>query len=470
MFTLRSLVLASLATFASSSIATTTGLDTSFGVGGVALVGQTVPGQVLSMYLPTALTIQTDGKILIPGFTAGTTSDASPVLTSVPAVGRLNADGSWDTSFGNGGLYALPTNAADPNGGNANQVALLSDNSLIVAGGTLVFPGFVKGNWRSCTLLFKLDSDGVLDTSFGDAGSFCFDFAPQPPDTTYGVHSAAVQVDASDLIYLTYPETNLSTGAIARFTANGALDATYGSSGIAVTPDNSFLLNLQILPSQSLIATNGVATYRFLNSGVLDRNYGTAGEYVVNFGSYGPAYANSLALDDQGRAVLGVYQDGAPSGVSAFGAVRITENGETDSSFNGNQQQQGTPGFAFAPAGQNGASVVAVQPLPDGHIFAVGFSDYTGEQTGLMRLNNDSSFDPSYGDPTTPGYTSLSVGAGDSAFIEPRAIAMDSHGLIYVATIFYDENLGVSCLGILRLIGDQLFSSGMESAPVLTCP
>ena len=454
--------------FASSSIANTTGLDTSFGVGGVALVGATVPGHVLGMYLPTALTIQTDGKILIPGFTAGMTSGASPVSTSVPAVGRLNADGSWDTSFGNGGLYALPTTTADPDGGNANQIALLSDNSLIVAGGTLKFPGFAGGgNWESCTLLFKLDSNGVLDASFGNTGSFCFDFAPRPADTTYNMHSAAIQADASDLVYLTSPETNLSIGAIARFTANGTLDTTYGSSGIAVTPDDSFLLNLQVLPSQRVIATNGTATYRFLNSGALDTSYGAAGEYVVNFGSYAPAFSNNLAIDEQGRALFGVYQSRA---AESLGAVRVTANGVTDTTFNGEQQQPGAPGFAFVPAGQNGASALAAQPLPDGHIFEVGYFDYSGDQTALLRLNNDASFDLSYGDPTTPGYASLTVGTGDSAFISPRAIATDSRGRIYIAAFFSDNTHSVSCLGIVRLIGDQLFSNDMESPPALICP
>src|SRR5207302_934197 len=85
------------------------------------------------------------------------------------ALARYNVDGSLDTSFGSGGMVTTPIGniiAADlPYGGVANAVAIQPDGTIVAAGANLVpYPG--RGNFA----LVRYDSDGSLDSSFGNGG------------------------------------------------------------------------------------------------------------------------------------------------------------------------------------------------------------------------------------------------------------------------------------------------------------
>src|SRR5881394_777767 len=107
-FTLSSMLL-----LAQSAAGATNGLDEKFGSGGVVLLGPTpVSGLIITSI--DGLAIQDDGKIVIAGAVINLFGPGD-----LPGVGRLNADGTWDTSFGDHGLFGLPHSAASaPFGGN----------------------------------------------------------------------------------------------------------------------------------------------------------------------------------------------------------------------------------------------------------------------------------------------------------------------------------------------------------------
>ena len=85
-----------------SAIAGTNGVDSHFGIGGIALIGPTASGQHIIGI--SALAIRADGKIAIAGFSV----DNGGVGSRLAAVGLLNVDASWDTSLGDNGLFVLP--------------------------------------------------------------------------------------------------------------------------------------------------------------------------------------------------------------------------------------------------------------------------------------------------------------------------------------------------------------------------
>lgn len=113
-------------------------VDTSFGDNGTLVFAESygLGGQA-------AVTVQADGKIIVAG--NSTTFDAATVL-------RLNADGSFDTSFGDNGIVH-PALGADE-GYAARGVAVQDDGKIVVVG---------QGGYA----ITRLNADGSLDTTFG---------------------------------------------------------------------------------------------------------------------------------------------------------------------------------------------------------------------------------------------------------------------------------------------------------------
>ncbi|MCF7536357.1 calcium-binding protein [Pseudomonas petrae] len=100
------------------------------------------------LYLDTALgfrsdsevTVQVDGKIIVVGH---------DIASSVSSVLRLNADGSFDTSFGEKGMVTIGDSSPD-------AVTVQADGKIVVAGlHNLDFS------------ITRLNADGSLDTTFG---------------------------------------------------------------------------------------------------------------------------------------------------------------------------------------------------------------------------------------------------------------------------------------------------------------
>ena len=160
-------------------------LDPTFGTGGLVLTNAN-NSAVFS------LALQPDGKILAGG----------DVNNNIGAW-RYNSDGTLDTSFGaNGFASSIP--------GGERALALQPDGKIVVLGdyddpGTGQF--FMK--------LVRFNSDGSLDTTFGNAGSAVFSIVG------YG---AAVAVQSDGKI-VAVGQANLASTkiAVARYLPNGQL-------------------------------------------------------------------------------------------------------------------------------------------------------------------------------------------------------------------------------------------------------
>jgi serralysin len=119
-------------------------VDTRFGDNGVLHFDK-----ALGLNYFSAVTVQADGKILVVG-------DSSNFR--VPNIIRLNADGSFDESFGNHGIAGF---SVLPNGSNtATAVTVQADGKILVAG---------QSTDRGVTgaSIIRLNADGSIDTTFG---------------------------------------------------------------------------------------------------------------------------------------------------------------------------------------------------------------------------------------------------------------------------------------------------------------
>jgi len=171
-------------------------VDTTFGTNGV------VHETGLSMPAAGTIVVQPDGKILMNDFKGF-------------GVVRYNTNGTRDTSFGSGGRATTSVGTAESSAGIARQ----SDGKIVVAGTRL------NGVWGF--ELVRYNTNGTLDTTFGTNGS-TFTNMGYAEGYPYGIY-----IGSDDKITLS--GYIVSSGswipALARYTANGVLDTSYGTGG-----------------------------------------------------------------------------------------------------------------------------------------------------------------------------------------------------------------------------------------------
>lgn len=200
--------------------------DTTFGNSGVAL------GPPFLASGCSTMLVQSDGKIVLAG-TRSNTPD-TPVY-----VFRFLADGSMDTAFGSDGVAEV----YPPDGWPEPHSLLSQSDGKIVLG----------GNTNGFALLTRLHPDGSLDTGFGSSGFF------QNPSLT-GAVQQVYQGDTGTLLMLGTRYTSAGFRIyLARATADGEADNSFGNGGFVDAPV-SFTLNSSLLQPDGKLIISGEAS------------------------------------------------------------------------------------------------------------------------------------------------------------------------------------------------------------------
>ena len=265
MFGLGRLVLVGLAILLPAALAGASGnapgdLDESFGNGGHVLVSVGTYGATAS-----AVAVQPDGKILLAGSTlprppppppppppieppppqpppAPPPPPPPPPLPPPPppppspraharegdsnqdfVLVRLNPDGSLDSSFGTGGVVRTPIDLIPGGYEHAMAIALGSNGSILLAGGA-------QADQANDFAFVRYTSSGALDPSFSNDGIATVDVGLY--DIAYGV---AIQPADQKIVAVGMSHLNGVFTAM-RLQADGDLDGSFGSGGVAQTP------------------------------------------------------------------------------------------------------------------------------------------------------------------------------------------------------------------------------------------
>jgi uncharacterized delta-60 repeat protein len=140
-----------------------------------------------------------------------------------------NSNGSLDTSFGVAGQT--------PSLGMGVAVVPLSNGKFVVAG-TLDSGAPSSGSVPQGFLLARYNADGTLDSTFGSRGASVTNF----PNEEYSAAIALALQSNGDIVAVGVTEAqNPAFGqepsdfALARYTANGQLDTTFGTNGLVTT-------------------------------------------------------------------------------------------------------------------------------------------------------------------------------------------------------------------------------------------
>ena len=265
-------------------------LDPTFGI-----MGQL---QDTTMRQIRATLVQPDGKIVVVGSIYYTTG---PYSFDVPAVARYNSDGSLDYTFGTEGrvLSATPNGTVTFNG-TFNAVALQSDGKLVAAGTRDSFSFVVRLN-ADGTFDTSFSGDGKLSFTFTGPNyeSSTLTSVAVVPGTD------KILVAGTMLYEFSYdPYLNRSDIVLARFNANGSFDSTFGASGkqkhhIAYD-QNDYPTSMAIHPTNNKIALSlkddsYFKVAMFNENGSFDTGFGASGFVTTDFGGVG-AQATSIAF------------------------------------------------------------------------------------------------------------------------------------------------------------------------------
>jgi uncharacterized delta-60 repeat protein len=362
------------------------GLDPNFGVGGIASAN-------VGFTATSGLAIQPDGKSVIAGI-IGSPGSEDFGLT------RYNADGSLDTSFGDNGVASIDFQGTDDV---PSSVVLLPNGQILEAGTSTA----ASGGSEFAVALF--DANGTLDQTFGSGtgkvltsfGSGSIDFAD------------AVVLGKGGEFFVVGSSTAGGTGkdfAIAAYNADGTPAGSFNGSGHelldfsggddsangAVLQSNGELVVAGSTENPSTGVTS-IALVRVLANGALDSHFGTKGRIVTNLRGVDDE-ATSVALQPKGQIVVGGESaTGSFAGglASDFAVLRYTSTGKLDRTF-------GRGGYVITSFGED-AAVTNVLVQSDGDIVASGktasgFSSTSLGQLGIAvaRYTTKGTLDPTF--------------------------------------------------------------------------
>lgn len=393
-------------------------LDTTWGGDGVVISAHTDPS---SAY---AVANYPDARVLVVGSVAD-----SPFTRIV--VNRFLVDGSPDTTCNNTGEFVDLVNDAV-----ASDVVVLSDGSFVVA-------GTIQINNMSTLFLAKFTNGCSIDATFGNNGIATYSAGD-------GTSARALQVQSDGKIivvgdeYPTVSDSNDQRILIARFSATGIIDNSFGINGRFISSSNEEGQAQDVVLDDDggiifvgsivgTIAPDAAIVGRLTNTGSLDTSFATQGYLIDEFN--GDPRLNAIAIRPNGNLVaVGTYGGPFPNTQQSPIVVCLTQTGAFDSDC-------GTDGWTYLPTLNSDVYADDVVVTADDAILLSGMSEGVDISPMVMRLNHAGDLDNSFGS----GGSWLGTGLTGRMF----SLAIQDDGRILSAG--NDEEVGLLSLTVVRL-------------------
>lgn len=333
------------------------------------------------------------------------------------------APGDLDLTFNGTGKATVGFGGSAPQ---ARATVVQPDGKIIVAGYATPVASLVFA-------LARYNPDGTLDSSFDGDGLVT--------TTLAGSHlrafSVALQSDGKIVAGGVFNGFD-SRFAVVRYNANGSLDTSFDTDGIALSPDigasgSGVMSVLGIQPDGKIVAAGSgffsgsgydFCVVRFNPNGSLDTSFDSDG--VVNT-SISPNwdYGNSIAIQSDGKIVVAGQSRNDTDGWDQIALVRYNTNGSLDSSFDADGILTTVIGTVGARSGSDAANSVAVQS--DNKIVVAGRFGHDAN-FAIVRYNANGSLDTTF---DADGKVTTTVGSNSND--RANAVVIQADGKIIAA-------------------------------------
>jgi uncharacterized delta-60 repeat protein len=350
----------------------------------------------------------------------GTIDDHDVTDVAVECVTPPPDDG-LDPGFGEDGIVTMGV------AGGAQAMALQTDQKIVGLGQRV---------------LARYNADGTRDQTFGIGG----EVAIQLPGSVDMMQGVAIQADGR-IVAVGYTRIGGTRDdfAVARFNSDGSPDGTFGTGGIvttdigglgsrawdvAIQPDGAIVVGGHGASAGPLGPQNDFAIARYTAAGVPDSTFGGDGVAVTDIGGRTDlGYAVTLQAD--GKIVLAGRVADSGGDAPDFGFVRYDMDGNLDATF-------GVSGVSRLVTDDIWDEAADVVVQPDGRIVAAGFSNPQFMQQkarfAILRLEPDGAPDATFG---SAGFVEMFF--SDAADYS-QALALQSDGKIIVVGQMSNES------------------------------
>ena len=334
--------------------------------------------------------------------------------------GRLTREGSIDATFA----------AADVADVEVLGLARQADGKVVAAGRKVTG---TSRQFQRQLLVFRLASDGSLDTAFAEDGLFVL------PDDYGLVHEAqAVALQPNGRIVVAGVREIASGDAVVselivlRLRPDGRLDGSFGNAGVYVGPavpyGNTIRLARTAAGTYRIAAVTdaGCAVIGLTAAGAPDETFGSAGVAPVESAPGEPVYCESIAAQDDGRLLV------AGNAAGHGYAARLLANGARDPAF--------ATDAALADS-MNDATSIAV--ASGGRILVAGSG---AKGASIMRLQATGQLDAEFGNGGRT-WIDLQSDAGGGALVHDMAVGADGSVIAAGGDVYQDRPFAVRLLG-----------------------
>ena len=319
-------------------------LDSSFGTNGKVLI------PIENTDQGNSVDIQSDGKIIVGGYSVNSSSQQDLSIIS------LNTNGSLNTNFNSTGKKILSLTS---NGGRCNSVK--------VSGTSIIAVGYTEDATTSYSGIADLDFAGNYNSTFNTNGQKYFSTLTNNDLTT----SSCIEKSSGSIYTLANSYVSSSDISISKVKTDGNFDNAFNTTGKLVLTLGHYFSIISQSDGKVIICGNDGTNFsviRLNSNGSYDNTFGTSGKVSLSFGSTNDA-GYSLALQKDGQILVGGI------GNSQFVIVRLNKtDGALDATFANNGKLQ----FSFGGVTDACNSITVDTFASANKILAVGYSLKSG--------------------------------------------------------------------------------------------
>ncbi|MBL7802537.1 MAG: hypothetical protein JNL02_02295 [Saprospiraceae bacterium] len=259
--------------------------DNTFGLNGVAKLSFPAFAQ--------SVVIQSDGKILLGGYSAGRMM-----------LCRLLSTGAADTGFGNSGLVFFDMGSDRDD--RFQAIALQPDGKIVAGGSSVVYP---TSAWA---IVARFQPNGSPDTGFGQGG-----FTQVQTAAIEYIEDLVINASGDITVIGSINQNETWSMLVARFKAGGLLDVNFGDNGVVLRNYDlsTYGKSIGLLHDGRIVVVGAVykgfkndfMAARFLPNGADDPGFGDDGKAMLSLGTFYDVLLDLAVLPDDRFVSAGHY-------------------------------------------------------------------------------------------------------------------------------------------------------------------